>query len=408
MKFINKLKIFKNKLTRLGTNEPLNFFSIVLIIALDIFVLVNLFQGLDLQTKQLESPRERIPSKCVSLINSVDQFQNVKNILRRQPSYYSNVENKYSAGYVNQKNKEKIEPQCREIFDTALELYENRNLQQLYSQSQNLEKQKDTSQSQIYQYENNYDTMLLEEIADQNRQDSIVNGKMDDVKEKIADQRTRITKLETEIAQTNLEIEQSADVKNFLALIDTHKTELKSLNKKLTFWSPVKKTGVQLIFLLPLLLVFVYFYYRSLKKNRELLILIFAHLLVVVSIPIFFEVFHMLFDILPFHILEDLLELLEAMNLVVIWNYLLILIGIGVALGLIYLVQKKLFSRQRMYLKRIAKGKCLACGMKINANTEYCYNCGEKQVVQCPHCSKLTYKTGVCCVNCGKKLVSSD
>ena len=124
MSLLNGIKSFKSKLTRIGTKEPLNFLSIVLILGLDLFVLVNLFQGLDLQTRQLESPREIIPYECINLIQDIetnnDKESTVFNALDRNNDYYFNIENKYSADFINEKNKDKIDPKCREIFDAAI------------------------------------------------------------------------------------------------------------------------------------------------------------------------------------------------------------------------------------------------------------------------------------------------
>ena len=69
MSFLSKIGNAKNRLTRTGTKEPLNFLSIIILIALDIFVLINIFQGLDFQTKQLTSPREAIPYACQNFTN---------------------------------------------------------------------------------------------------------------------------------------------------------------------------------------------------------------------------------------------------------------------------------------------------------------------------------------------------
>jgi len=408
MAILNTIKIFKNRLTRIGSKEPLNFFSIVLIIGLDLFVLGNLFQGLGLQTEQLEAPWEQIPYKCSDLIDSIDTSEEKKNtvfkVLNSNGNYYTEFENKYSADLVNNTYKENIYTACRDVFDVATALSQNEDLIWSYDEIQKKQATIKIYENKIQQYEKDYDTMLLEEIANQSKEDSIIEGKTDDVKDKITNLENKINTLKLRTSNTEEKIMQTDDVEFFLALLKSKKTEIKQKEKSLNFWYPLKKTSVQFVFLFPLLLFFIYLYRRSLSKNSELLILIFAHLLVVLSIPIVFEVIHLILEIVPFHFLADVLAILEALNLIVIWNYLLIFIGIGVTIALIYFIQKKLFSKERLYLKRIAKEKCYACGAKLSHSDEYCYNCGERQLIECPSCKKLTYKEGGHCINCGVNL----
>lgn len=405
MPFLSGIKNLRTRLTYLGEKEPLNFFSIVVILALDLFVLINIFQGLDLQTRQLESPSEVIPYQCLDLVNSLSETQSeermVFNVLRGYNNYYNEVENKYSAALVNQKNKEKISPNCREIFDQAIALNAEEDIRWTNDNIQNLESEKSNLESEISQYENNYDTMLLERIANQQNQDSIIEGKADTVKKDKQAIENKVNTLGLRIDALKEKIMSTPEVEKLLSVIKENKEEILKQDKTLRFWHPIKRIGVELLFLLPMLIFFFYLYRRSLKKNKELLILIFSHLLVVVSIPIIFEVIRLVLDVIPFHVLADILAILEALNLIVIWNYILILLGIGIAIGLIYFVQKKLFSRERMYLKRIAQSKCYACGTKLTGDKEHCYKCGEKQMINCPNCQKTTYTKGTHCINCG-------
>jgi len=98
VKIFSQLKMrsneISNRLTRITENEPLSLLSIVLIVFLDLFVLVNLFVGLNNQTKQLTSPDEYIPNVCREIIidknwveeNKMSELSNL--ILREQRSYW--------------------------------------------------------------------------------------------------------------------------------------------------------------------------------------------------------------------------------------------------------------------------------------------------------------------------------
>lgn len=412
MKFLSGIKNIKNRLTHLGKKEPLSFFSIFVVLCLDLFVLINLFQGLDLQTRQLNSPSEVIPYQCLSLVKQPTtekaKESAILDILSGRNAYYYETQNKYSADFVNQQNKEKISVQCREVFDSALLVANEKDLEQIHNEIQGLERRESSLDSEIRNYERNYDTMLLEDIADQPDQNSITNGNTKSIKNEIEIRKNKISTINNSINGLQKKIMNSPEVEKYFVIVDQNRESILEQNKSLQFWFPLKKTAVEFLFLLPLLLFAFFFYRRSVQKDQELLVLIFSHLLVVISIPITFEIIRLLLDILPFHILADLIELLEALNLVGIWNYILILLGISIALGVIFIVQKKLFSREKIYLKRIAQNKCTDCGTKLRGEKEYCYKCGSIQIKSCPHCQKKTHAHGIYCIHCGKNLKDEE
>jgi hypothetical protein len=58
----------------------------------------------------------------------------------------------------------------------------------------------------------------------------------------------------------------------------------------MNFWFPVKRLAMQMIFLLPLFVVFYAWNNTSIRKGRGIQILVSSHLLVVSFIPIFFKI----------------------------------------------------------------------------------------------------------------------
>lgn len=396
---------FKNNLTKIGTKEPLNFFSIVLILGLDLFVLVNIFQGLDAQTAQLATPWEKIPYECENLLE-VDSPQEqkilVSEMLSKYENYYQDNEYKYKEEFINESTKAKIDPLCRAVFDAANIVRANSNLQEQYSQIQKIQSESDQFQNQIEKYTTDYDTMLQEQQAGQLPGNSILTVNMTNVKAKIEDLKNQINTNKLRIENIEKSIFESNDVQSFISIAKQNKQLILDQKKSLEFWHSLKVTGVEFVFLLPLLFFFLYLYKQSLRKDNELMIFIMSHLLVVVSIPVLVEVIRLLMEVLPLHILADFIALLKALNIAIIWNYLLILIGIGIVVVLIYIVQKKLFSRQRVGLKRIAQNRCQACGVKLSTEAKFCYHCGENQLMPCSFCQKPTYKSGLYCIHCGK------
>jgi RNA polymerase subunit RPABC4/transcription elongation factor Spt4 len=93
---------------------------------------------------------------------------------------------------------------------------------------------------------------------------------------------------------------------------------------------------------------------------------------------------------------------LESLKLVAIWHYLIIALAVAAALFLIYIFQKKLFSREKLIERRISKGDCQRCGKHLPAGSQACPFCGFAQFKPCSSCGKLMHVHGRFCRECGK------
>jgi len=177
-------------------------------------------------------------------------------------------------------------------------------------------------------------------------------------------------------------------------------SDLRSLN----FWYPVKRLAMQLLFLIPLFAVFYAWNSASIRRCRGIQTLVSSHLLAVSSIPILCKVIEAVYDIIPRKLLKQLMNLLEAMKLIAIWHYLIIALGVGAALLLICLVQKKLFSSERIARiieRRISHGDCQECGKHLPAGSAACPFCGFVQYKPCGNCHGQMHVYGKFCQTCG-------
>jgi predicted RNA-binding Zn-ribbon protein involved in translation (DUF1610 family) len=142
----------------------------------------------------------------------------------------------------------------------------------------------------------------------------------------------------------------------------------------------------------------------SIRKSRGVQTLVSSHLLVVSFIPIFFKIIDAVLDIIPKKLIKKIIDLLESLKLVAIWHYLIIAISVAVALFLIYIFQKKLFSREKLIERRIARGLCQQCGRHLPPESRACPFCGFAQYKTCPECSKPAHVYGKHCRECGNVL----
>jgi ribosomal protein L40E len=182
---------------------------------------------------------------------------------------------------------------------------------------------------------------------------------------------------------------------------DADRTALRDELRRLNFWYPAQRLGMEMLFLLPLLAVFYFWNAKSIAGKRPFQTLVSSHLLVVAVIPVFLKVAELVYDIIPRKLLRQIIELLESLRLVAIWHYLVIGAAIFAALALIYLFQKKLFSREMMLQRRIAKGLCQDCGQHLPPDSRHCPACGAAQYRICSHCSEPTHVHGRYCRACG-------
>ena len=131
----SRLSEISNRLTRITENEPLSPLSIVLVVLLDLFVLVNLFTGLSDQTKQLTSPDEYIPSICREIIidknwveeTRIPELSNL--ILQDQRNYWEPVPDK--------KDKHPI---CKNLYATIKDMKSNKELISYFDERDKLAK----------------------------------------------------------------------------------------------------------------------------------------------------------------------------------------------------------------------------------------------------------------------------
>ncbi len=72
-------------------------------------------------------------------------------------------------------------------------------------------------------------------------------------------------------------------------------------------------------------------------------------------------------------------------------------------LFLIYIFQKKLFSREKLIERRISKGECQQCGKHLPAGSTACPFCGFVQYKPCSKCNNQMHVHGKFCRECGQQ-----
>lgn len=397
---------FKNRLTSFGDQEPVSKMSLTVIILLDIFILSMLFGGLADHTKQLTSPYEYIPYKCRNIIieknwSKANQLSDLQQLVL---SDYNNYDWRYESTFRDAKINV-MHPLCAEFYNTVKSIAEDENIKQLFISRQSLYKKRSQHQKIFNQSKQTYDTSLLKDIAGKSKTEEEItslSAKMDRNTAIIEDINKKIAKVEVKI-NANDKV-QAVWLLAYKNIEENRKTLIYDL-KQFEFWYPIRELGWQLLFMLPIFIIFYLWYSRSIKKQNNIQTLIASHLLVVASWPILLKIIEVVLELIPHRFFKTLFDFLQMMNMIAIWHYLLILGSILVALFIVYIIQKKLFSKEVLYQKRLSKCACLKCGKKLPAgNLNSCPYCGERQIKSCPKCQAPTYIAGKHCINCGDKM----
>jgi len=396
--------ILKNRFTTIRSNlisldsQPLSKAALIIILFLDIFILISIFDGLEKHTRQLSSPDDYIPYSCREIVinrdwNPTSRLDNLSAILLSYSNSYYRIE----------ENRQEHHPVCAPYLEQLDRMKNNRELLALFEERGRFDREAQLLQREIGNLKGAYDTALLETMAAQRAG----QGNIDAIKQDVQGKSNTLNTLRGRITGLEQQINGDRLVKLFWEKLETlqpaDRERLKADLRTMNFWHPVKRLAMQMIFLLPLFVIFALWNNASISNNRGTQKLVSSHLLVVSFIPIFFKIIETVYDIIPKKLLKRLIELLESLKLVAIWHYLVIAVAVAAALFLIYLFQKKLFSRDKLMERRIAKGLCQQCGKHLPPGSMACPFCGFAQFKPCDTCNQPTPVYGKYCKACGKK-----
>lgn len=395
-KFKDAFSRVRSNLTSLDS-QPLSKAALIIILFLDIFILTSIFNGLDEHTRQLASPDDRIPHTCREIVinsrwNAVNRTDNLSQIVISHSTRY----------YPFEEKKMERHPICAPYLDLVDQIKNDKEMTAASEDRAKFVQEARDLQREIGNLKGAYDTSLLETIAKQKEGQAHVQTLQKDIRQKTE----ALNTLQGQIIALDQRINANEKIKQLWerlqGLSDQDRETLKTDLRSLYFWHPVKRLGMQMLFLLPLFAVFYLWNNASIRKNRGIQALVSSHLLVVSFIPIFFKIIETVYDIIPKKLLKKLMDLLESLKLVAIWHYLVIALAVAAALFLIYIFQKKIFSREKLIERRIAKGQCQECGKHLPPGSAACSFCGFGQFKACGSCGKPTLVYGKYCRECGK------
>jgi predicted RNA-binding Zn-ribbon protein involved in translation (DUF1610 family) len=389
--------------TRKINNQPLNTVSLIVIIFIDIFILINVFTGLDDISRWHLSPYQAYP--CYS------EWQNYRTDKNKDKDYeivklalpYNNNQSNFQQTYqqIQTGHLGKVSPTCLEYAVYKDKINNSANQQIIKSIDQRQKKISNLEQSNR-NIRAQYDSTLLEKIAGQPRGQSINQVAAEKAKQNLEQNNRQIAGLRTEIANLRNGLLSKTESVSFLAFLqDNNKfTEVEQGHKQASFWYPSIQLGFQTLFLLPLILIAFSVHNFAQRRQYGLISLISWHLLIIFFIPLILKIFEFLQVGAIFRFLFDIISAIFG-GLLFLISYIYILLIPLVGFGIIKFFQQFVFNAKLQAAKRVQNSSCVNCAKRIRQQDNHCPHCGYYQYMECQNCHELTYKHLPYCKHCG-------
>jgi len=247
-----------------------------------------------------------------------------------------------------------------------------------------------------------YDSTLLEEIAQQPREQSINNVGAAQAKAEIEKNDREIAALKIALEGLQADLLSKPESQAFLALLNDGAkfATVEAGYERASFWHPSIQLLFQGLFLIPLIGLASAIHRFAQRKNYGYIALISWHLLVIFWIPLIWKLFEFLQVSVLFEWLAEIVEVFFG-NLQFLLSYLNILLIPLIGFGIIKFFQKIIFNPRLQAAGRVQKMRCVSCAKRIRKHDIHCPHCSYQQYQECHICHNLTYRHLPCCKHCG-------
>ncbi|URR36555.1 zinc ribbon domain-containing protein [Thermosynechococcus sp. HN-54] len=396
--------------SRLVNKEPLNRVSLIVIILVDIFILINVFSGLSEISNWPLSPSQAQPCYAPWYAYRQDKgsdramrFLEQQMTLEQSPQSYVERLEESAKGKLGT-----ISSLCFTYAEYQDAVNRPTNQQRL-QQRQQKQAQIQTLEATNARIRQEYDSTLLEQLAGQPPDQSINLVEAAKAKATLEANDRQIAALKNEIATLEQAILQEPDSQAFLNFLeDTTKfAQLEGEYRHSQFWYPSLQFILQALFLLPLIGIALWVYRFADRRRYGLLALMSWHLLVIFFIPLVLKIFELLQVGALFKWLSNwILALFGGLLFLVSYVYILLIPAVG--FGIIKVGQALFLNPQRQAAGRIQKQRCVQCAKRLRELDQYCPHCGYLQWLPCPNCQQPTYRHLPYCRHCGALVHSNS
>lgn len=423
-KFFNKIKsllsTYKNSILKVE-NKSLTTGSKVSLIVFVLIVFSIIGAGVEMQQSYIVKPHKQFSYKCTNLIDrntEIDKFQNrdvSKDIYVTVYRYkYWKLED---FSYNHQRSSEKdmlrkfgTNELCQELGVLYLDLANSDDFRDKLIIKKGLKKKIDSLNQTISRKTDEYSNTLLENIAKQDREYSILSTSSKTVKNELKLSRVQLDILEKELAKTE-DITILQEFKIFKKFLDEKSREILSQKKEALKHYRLKYTMNIFIFLFPVWLIF-YLGYRVLSKKN---FFVTSHLSLnvanVAALYLIYNIFLLIYTIIPKIFFNKLIQFLSQYNLTLLLNIAAILFFMMLFGLFINRIQRNRYKENSVNGTEILKesrrknlNSCVECGNRYNEKDKFCGVCSHKLKIQCSECDEIVENDYNYCTKCNSRV----
>jgi len=360
---------YKKTLWRVN-NEPLTKLSKLFLLVFVIFSFYIIFISLQQQQRIIDRSSDRFGYKCISLANKEIAKIDIYDFNDPYAKFGSNKDCQ-NLGKIYNKGASAFKQILKKISSLKSDIY--------------------SKERKIRELETQYSNMLLEKIAKQSKDKSILADSSDSVKKSINNYKKEIAEIQQKIK--NLEnIYNEEEYKNLVSFLKQKAQTIKDNFSSYNRFYALKVLLSIYLFLIPLFIVVFFIYHFAQKKEKYILSHLLANLLNVIALFILFYLLAFIYDIIPHVFFEKFFKLIEELNLVAFANYIAIAFFVlifGLVIKIIQnrAIKKRELKNAQLINSYIKLGKCHKCGAYKNSDYNFCPTCGINLFETCKSCN---------------------
>jgi hypothetical protein len=376
--------------------------------------------GVEMQQAYIQKPNKQFSSKCINLVEKnrgIDEFQSravKKDIYGTyyRYKYWSLDDFRYNHHRKSERNVLYFfgtNGLCQEVGKRYLDLANSDKFEDKLIIQKGLKKKINSLNQSITKKIDEYSNTLLENIAQQDEQYSILSTTSKTIKKQLKQSRKKRAVLENELSKIE-DVTTLEEFKIFKQFLDKNSQEIREKYRDAIKYYRLKYTLNIFVFLFPVWLLF-YIAYRVLKKKK---FYITSHLSLnvanVSALYIVFNIFLLVYTIIPKIFFSKLIRLLSQYNLTLILNVLAILFFMALFGFFIRRIQKNSLKDMTVDSVNTIKNAriknlntCIKCGNKHNPEDKFCGFCSHKLKQKCSTCELEVSSDYSFCTNCKAK-----
>jgi len=383
MNLWKKYKSYLNKNQNIKSYE-FSFGAKVVLFIFSIFLFYVIGYGVLVQNNSVESPSKTYGYYCISMLD--------------RKITLSYVGANFNRGYRYTRSFGKAK-ECKEIRNLYNIMVKTRAIKDDYKSYKKVLKKIQLIKKEILKLNSEYSTMLLEKIAVQAEDKSILSSNSDEVKGLLMAKEHSLKTFKKRRDKLN-DISDYREQQKLVYYIELNRDKIKKAHRRLIRVYPVKKFGKVLLFLIPLFFIALYIHILLYRKEKFIIARLLSSLLAVSGIFIVFHLLYFIYQIMPKVFLSKIIVFFMKLNLGFLLNYFVIVFFILIFAVTLWQIQIRAKNSKKLKLskeKYIKENRCTNCGCQKKESFDYCPICGKSLWEKCKYCdSKMIIESNYC------------